>query len=184
LHSNLAADYLRYSKKNGSWFKYCYKSFSNAGFRAVFLYRIGRWFYQRKLHLLAGICQRLMHHLSHCWISVTADIGAGFLIAHVGGLVIGGKTRIGKNCDVRQNVTFGGNFKKTSPDGRTQPWLEDNISVGAGAVILGPVKVGFNSIIGANSVVTRDVPENVIVFGVPAQIIKERWQEETGRKLN
>jgi acetyltransferase-like isoleucine patch superfamily enzyme len=54
--------------------------------------------------------------------------------------------------------------------------------VGAGAVILGPVKVGSNSVIGANAVVTKDVPENVIVGGVPAQIIKDKWDESTGRK--
>jgi serine O-acetyltransferase len=78
---------------------------------------------------------------------------------------------------------MGGNFSKRSEDGRTQPWVEDNVSFGVGAVVLGPVHIGKNAIIGANSVVTRDVPENMIVLGVPAQIIKERWREETGRKL-
>lgn len=124
-----------------------------------------------------------MHHLCHCWISLSAEIGPGFLIAHVGGLVIGGNTRIGKNCDVRQNVTFGGNFNKVDQDGRTQPWVDDNVSFGAGAVIIGPIRVGANSIIGANTVVTRDVPNNVIVFGVPGKIVRERWPEDGARKL-
>ena len=179
----LKADCARISSKRINLSTIFYKVLSNAGFRALFLYRIGRYFNLKRQGTLASICQRLMHHLSHCWISVGADIGPGFLIAHVGGLIIGGETRIGSNCDVRQNITFGGNFNKTSTIGRSQPWLGDNISVGAGAVILGPISVGSNSIIGANTVVTRDVPENVIVFGVPGKVIKERWNDDTGRKL-
>ena len=61
--------------------------------------------------------------------------------------------------------------------------MGDNVSVGVGAVILGPVLIGSNVIVGANSVVNRDVPENVIVFGIPARVIKERWSEDSGRKV-
>lgn len=102
---------------------------------------------------------------------------------HVCGLVISRGTRIGRNCDVRQNVTFGGNFNKKDEHGRSQPWVGDNVSFSAGAVVIGPVKVGSNSIVGANSVVTRDVPENVIVSGVPAVVIKEKWDKDSGRGL-
>ena len=59
----------------------------------------------------------------------------------------------------------------------------DNVSIGAGAVLLGPVKVGSHAIIGANAVVTKDVPEHVIVAGVPAKVIKERWDEGVSRTL-
>jgi serine O-acetyltransferase len=125
-----------------------------------------------------------MHHFAHCWISVAAEIGPGLLIAHVSGVIIGGGTIIGKNCDIRQNVTFGGNFNKSDENGRQQPMLGDNISIGAGAVIIGPVSIGNNSIVGANSVVTKDVPSRVIVFGIPAIIVKDVWDENiTGRKL-
>ncbi|MHA2067910.1 MAG: serine O-acetyltransferase, partial [Candidatus Thorarchaeota archaeon] len=139
MFEKIKADYLRYSEKQGNMFRDVLKAVSNAGFRAVLLYRMGRWFRERRLGLAGAITERVMHHLCHCWISTYADIGAGFLIAHVGGLVVGGKTRIGNNCDVRQNVTFGGNFSKKDAEGRTQPWVGDNVSVGAGAVVIGPV---------------------------------------------
>jgi serine O-acetyltransferase len=183
MFETLEQDYRRYSQRKGNLWRYAYKAAANAGFRAVCLYRLGAWLLQHNLRTLAGMTERVMHHACHCWISVTAEIGPGLLIAHVGGLVIGGKTRIGQNCDVRQNVTFGGNFSKVAEDGRTQPWVGDQVSVGAGAVVLGPVRIGSNVIIGANSVVTRDVPDNVIVFGVPAEVIKERWSEGSRRGL-
>jgi serine O-acetyltransferase len=183
MFDNLHLDYLRYSKKKGSLCLFLCKAATNAGFRAVMLYRIGYWFRKHKLPLCAAVVERFMHHLCHCWIGTNAEIGPGFFIAHVGGLVIGNATRIGKNFDVRQNTTFGGNFSKTDAEGHTQPMLGDNVSVGTGAVIIGPINVGTNSIIGANSVVTKNVPENVIVSGIPAVVIKERWNEESGRRL-
>lgn len=183
MFDNLKADYLRYGGKRGNVLLFVLKALRDSGFRAVMLYRIGRWFRKRGMHMVAGLCERLMHHLCFCWICTLAEIGAGFKISHTIGLVIGGDTIIGKNCDVRQNTTFGGNFNKVDAAGRSKPCLGDNVSVGAGAVVLGPVKVGMNSIIGANAVVTKDVPEDVIVGGVPAVIIKNRWDESTGRGL-
>lgn len=176
-------DFARYSKKPGSTMRYLWKLLSHAGFRAVTLYRLGHWCLEKKLFHMAALIEQLIFHTCYCEIKTAAEIGPGFLISHTPGLVIGGGTRIGNHCDVRQNVTFGGNFNKTDEAGRTQPWLADNVSVAAGAVILGPVKIGQNAIIGANSVVTRDVPENVIVSGIPAQIIKERWSDNENRKL-
>ena len=183
MFDNLKDDYVRYGGKKGNVLLFLPKAIRDVGFRAVMLYRIGHWFRKRRIHIVAGLCERLMHHLCSCWIGTRAEIGGGFRIAHTIGLVIGGGTIIGRNCDVRQNTTFGGNFNKTDSEGRAKPWLGDNVSVGAGAVILGPVRVGSNSVIGANAVVTKDFPENVIVAGVPAKIIKERWEESTGRKL-
>ncbi len=171
----LREDYGRYSTKRPTLMRMAAKAVANAGFRAMVLYRVGHACRKRRLRVLAALCERLMHHLCHCWISTAAEIGPGFLVAHVCGLVIGGGAIIGSNCDVRHNVTLGGNFSRRDEAGRTQPTLGDNVSLGAGAAVLGPVKIGSNAIIGANSVVTRDVPANVIVAGVPAAVLKERW---------
>lgn len=179
----LEQDYHRYSQKPGNLPRYLYKALSKPGFRAVFLYRIGYWLRFRNRFHLAGLIERIIFHSCYCEISCAAEIEPGFLISHTVGLVIGGGTKIGLNCDVRQNVTFGGNFNKVDGNGRSQPWLEDNVSVGAGAVIVGPVRIGANSIIGANSVVTTDLPQNVIIAGIPGKVIKERWCEDSGRKL-
>ena len=190
---NIVKDYARYGRKSHigksrigrslSFLGILLRFIVDAGFRAVVLYRVGNCLCRHKLRIFARITECLMHHLCHCWIASTAEIGEGFLVDHVSGLVIGGGVVIGKNCDVRQNVTLGGNFNKTDAEGRLYPILGDNVSLCAGAVVVGPVKVGNNSIVGANSLVTRDVPDNVIVAGVPAVVIKERWPESSGRKL-
>jgi serine O-acetyltransferase len=181
--SKLRVDCTRYRSGPATIFTMLAMFLLSAGFRAVVFYRLGHWCRQHRFRAGAMLLERLMHHLCHCWIGTTAEIGEGFLVAHVCGLIIGGATVIGKNCDVRQNITFGGNFNKVDAEGRSQPTVGDNVSVGAGAVIVGPVKIGNDVIIGANAVVTRDVPDRMIVGGNPAKIIKERWSEDTGRKL-
>ncbi len=124
-----------------------------------------------------------MYYLCQLNISNRACIGNGFMVRHGHGLYIGGTTRIGNNCDVGQNVTLGGNYSKVDEEGNAYPQLGNNVSIGAGAQILGPVKIGSNSIVGANSVVTRDVPEGVIVQGIPAYILKKVWDSASGRHL-
>jgi len=184
MFENLKTDYRRYSKGEGNLPLFLFKALQDAGFRAMVLYRTGRWCRVRRLNILAGLCERMMRHLCLCWIGTYTEIGGGLKIAHCTGLVIGGKTIIGTNCDVRQNTTFGANFHKTSPDGRQSPILGDNVSVGAGAVIIGPVRIGSNCVIGANAVVTRDIPDNMIAAGVPARVIKPRWAEDSGRRYD
>ena len=181
MFENLKTDYRRYSKGEGHLWKFPFKALQDAGFRAMVLYRMGRWCRLRHLNLMAGLCERLMRHLCLCWIGTHTQIGGGLKIAHCTGLVIGGRTIIGANCDVRQNVTFGANFHKTGPDGRQSPTLGDHVSVCAGAVIIGPVRIGSHCVIGANAVVTHDVPDNQIAAGVPARVIKPRWTEGSGR---
>ena len=183
MFENLEMDYLRYGGSRGNVFMYMWRFLKCRGFRATTLYRLAHWCKLHRFKLGVAICLRSMRHLCHCSIGAGCEIGGGLKIAHSFGLVIGGNTILGKNCDVRQNVTFGGNYRKTGHDGRTKPLLGDNVSVGAGAVILGPVKIGSNSVIGANAVVTRDIPENVIAAGVPARVIKKMWDPDSGRQL-
>lgn len=184
IKQNIIRDYQRYKTNKPSLKNFLILFISKVGFRAVVLYRLSRYFlYHSNFKFLASLLLRLMRHLCHCYINPTAEIGPGFLISHVGSIVIGSNTRIGKNCDIRQSTTFGGNFNKKDKNGRTKPWVGDNVSVGAGAVIIGPVNIGDHSIIGANSVVTKDIPSNVIASGIPAKVIKKIWSEDSGRKL-
>jgi len=171
-------DYLRCIKdvnnnNNADIVKIIFLAMKNDGFRAVFFYRIARWFRQHGFSIAAGIIERFMHHLCHCWISSCADIDSGFVIAHVCGIIIPPGVIIGKNCDIRQNVTLGGNYGKKSEDGRTNPKLGDYVSIGANAVILGPITIGSHSIIGANSTVTKSVPEHSVVAGFRAEVVSQ-----------
>lgn len=107
-------------------------------------------------------------------ISARSSIGKGTIFHHHGcGCVVHDKTVIGKNCKIFQNTTIGSKF----PDGVCEggaPVIGNNVFIGAGAVILGNIKIGDNAIIGANAVVLRDIPQNAIAIGVPAKIKSSR----------
>lgn len=152
-------------------------SLLDSGFRVVFLQRHSSYFESKQWKALASIFSKLMHHTGHCWISPTAEIGGGFVVAHVGGIVIGGGVIIGENCDIRQNVTLGGNYGKLSTEGRAYPVIGNNVSFGAGCVVVGPITVGNNCVIGANSVVNKNVQDGVVVSGIPAKVIRNIWDD-------
>lgn len=170
LLQDIEEDYKSVVHKPGNLGGYLRGFFSLPGFRAVVLYRLAHWFYLHHRYRLTGFCQRMMFHLSSCEISATAEIGKGLYVPHPFGLVVGDSTRMGSYCSLRQNVTLGGNFGRKDKNGRSQPWIGDNVSVGAGAIIAGPVRIGSNSIIGANSVVTTDLSENSKASGIPARV--------------
>lgn len=111
---------------------------------------------------------------SGIWIHSSTKIGSGFNINHIGGIVINGKSIIGKNCTISQGVTLG---QKNRGKYKGYPSLADNIYIGPGAKIVGSVKIGNNVAIGANCVVTKDIPENSVVVGIPGKVISQNGAE-------
>ena len=106
-------------------------------------------------------------------ISPDAIIGEGIRLAHPTGIVIGSDVRIAKNVRILQGVTLGGNYGRFR-DGNnhwTMPRVGESVVIGPGAKVLGPIRIGDNSVIGANSVVTQDVPADTVVAGIPAKEI-------------
>lgn len=141
-------------------------------FYAVLLYRVGNFFYRHHIKLLPDITKAIQLRFFACEISPYAKIGAGFRIFHSPGIVVGHNCEIGDNCVILQNATLGQNGNEK--DGRTMPRLGNNVSVYAGACLLGPIEIGNNVEIGANSVVTKDFGDNLVLAGVPAKIIREK----------
>ncbi len=118
---------------------------------------------------LARLVSQAARHFTGIEIHPGAKIGKGLLIDHGMGVVIGETAEIGDNCTIYQGVTLGGTGKDV---GKRHPTLGDNVMVGAGAKILGPVKVGSGSKIAANAVVLNAVPENSTAVGIPAKVVR------------
>jgi len=137
------------------------------GFHALLLHRAAHFLWRKRLLLIARGISHLNRWLTGIDIHPGAQIGTGFFIDHGMGTVIGETAEIGANVTMYHNVTLGGvSWEKT----KRHPTLEDCVVVGAGAQILGPVRIGANSRIGSNSVVVKDIPPHSIVVGVPGRI--------------
>ena len=153
------------------------------GVKAVFFHRIANFFCTAKFGLLARIISQFSRFLTGIEIHPKANIGKNLFIDHGMGVVIGETSDIGNNVTIYHNVTLGGISPSiNSADQRNtkrHPTLMDNVVVGAGAQILGPITIGNNSKIGSNAVVTNDVPENAIMVGIPARNIGVSGKEFT-----
>jgi len=124
--------------------------------------------------ILSKLVWKISYLLFNSSIPPTVKIGEGTKIAYGGvGVVVHARSVIGKNCLLGQNITIGG-----KSGWYEVPIIGDNVHISAGARILGPVKVGNNVIIGANAVVIKDVPDNCIVAGVPAKVIRDKISKE------
>ena len=143
------------------------------GVKAIFFYKIANFFAIAKFDLVARIISQTSRFLTGIEIHPKAKIGKNLFIDHGMGVVIGETSEIGNNVTIYHNVTLGGIAPSiNSNDQRNMkrhPTLEDNVVVGSGAQILGPITIGKNSLIGSNSVVTKNVPEKSVMAGIPAR---------------
>ena len=145
-----------------------------SGPKAVRSYRRAHWFYQHKWFTIARIISQRARHKTGIEIHPGAQIGKGLFIDHGMGVVIGETTIIGDNCLLYQGVTLGGTGKDK---GKRHPTLGNNVMVGAGAKVLGPINIGSNVKVAANAVVLSDIPENCTAVGVPARIARRAGQK-------
>ena len=151
------------------------------GVKAVFFHKISNFFHLAKFHLVARIISQLSRFLTGIEIHPGAKIGKNLFIDHGMGVVIGETSEIGNNVTIYHMATLGGIAPSINSNDQRQvkrhPTLSDCVVVGSGAQILGPVMVGANAKIGANAVVTKDVPENAVMVGIPAKNVGTATEE-------
>jgi len=142
------------------------------GYRALFFYRLQQSSSVRRYRLLRVGVRFFNAMLNRIELDPRAEIGAGCVILHGQCIVVGFSCILGENVTIHQGVTIGAIAGKVK-NGRVDPIIEDGVMLGAGAKVLGPVRVGKNSIIGANAIVLDDIPANSIAVGVPAKVVRQ-----------
>ena len=151
------------------------------GIKAVFFHKIANFFSVAKFDLIARIISQFSRFLTGIEIHPRAKIGKNLFIDHGMGVVIGETSEIGDNVTIYHMVTLGGISPSINSNdqrgSKRHPTLMDNVVVGSGAQVLGPVVVGKNAKIGANAVVTKDVPENAVMVGIPAKNVGTATEE-------
>ena len=139
------------------------------GVHALIWHRFAHWFYKHKMFFIARLISQVARFFTLIEIHPGAQMGHGILIDHGCGVVIGETTVVGDNCTIYQGVTLGGvGLNK----GKRHPTLGNNVTVGAGAKILGSIEVGDNCTIAANAVLLKPLDNNVTAVGVPARPVK------------
>jgi len=143
------------------------------GVKAIFFHQIAHFFCLAKFDLIARIISQFTRFLTGIEIHPRAKIGKNLFIDHGMGVVIGETSEIGDNVTIYHMVTLGGISPSINSNDQREikrhPTLKNNVVVGSGAQILGPIVIGENSKIGANAVVTKDVPANAVMVGIPAK---------------
>jgi serine O-acetyltransferase len=162
MFENLRSDFRAHGSRLGS-----------QGFWALAVYRFGRWRYgiqPRVLRAPVSVLYRLLFKLVQMFAGIElpceVTLGRNFTIDHFGAIVISGYARFGDNCRIRTGVVVG----HAHVENPCAPTFGDNVDIGAGAKVLGPITIGSNVKIGANAVVVRDVPSNSVVTGVPGRV--------------
>ena len=141
------------------------------GFWAMVVYRYGRWRYtvrpawlRKPFSLVYHVLYKLVQILAGIELPCEAEVGPGFVIDHFGGIVVSGYARFGARCRIRNGVVVGLS-RVENPVG---PVIGDDVDIGAGAKVLGAIRIGNRVLIGANAVVVKDVPDDHVAVGVPA----------------
>tara|TARA_B110000238_G_scaffold146301_1_gene157785 strand:- start:359 stop:1159 length:801 start_codon:yes stop_codon:yes gene_type:complete len=141
------------------------------GLHAIWGHRVAKWFWCRGLKWLGRTISTLVRWLTGVEIHPGATLGRRFFIDHGMGIVIGETAEIGDDCTIYHGVTLGGTSWTA---GKRHPTLGNNVVIGAGAKVLGPLMVSDNSRIGSNAVVVKDVPDGATVIGIPGRIVKTK----------
>ncbi len=151
------------------------------GIHALYCHRVAHFFCRRGLILLPRIISHLSRFFTGIEIHPGATIGSSFFVDHGMGVVIGETAEIGSNVTIYQGVTLGGTGKIK---GKRHPTIGDNVVIGTGAKVLGPITIGENSRVGAGSVVLASVPPNSTVVGIPARVVYHNGEKVPSINLN
>lgn len=150
--------------------------FGAQGFWAMTVYRFGRWRYgvrpvllRKILSLAYRVAFKIVQIVTGIELPCEVEVGRNFVIDHSGGIVVSGFAKFGDNCRIRTGVVVG----LARVGDPVAPVIGDNVDIGAGAKVLGRIRIGNDVLIGANAVVTRDVPDGCLAVGVPA-VVKPR----------
>jgi serine O-acetyltransferase len=151
------------------------------GFWAMLIYRFGRWRYGikpavvRKLFsFIYKVLFKFVQIITGIELPCEVRIGRNFVIDHFGGIIVSGYAQFGDNCRIRNGVVVG--LRRVEE--KVAPIVGDNVDIGAGAKLLGPIRIGNNVLIGANAVVLCDVPDDSVAAGVPAEVKPRRMKSE------
>lgn len=142
--------------------------FAYPGVHAIWGHRINHWLWRRGAKLAARITAEMTRILTGVEVHPGAVLGPGLFIDHATGVVIGETAEVGEDVTLYHGVTLGGSGRDT---GKRHPTIGDRVIIGAGAKVLGAIKIGDDSRIGANAVVVKEVPSSSVVVGVPGQVI-------------
>ena len=146
------------------------------GVKAVIFHQISNFFYKAGFDLIARVVSQTIRFFTGVEIHPGAKIGKNLFIDHGMGVVIGETSEIGNNVTIYHAVTLGGSSPSIDSERqrheKRHPTIGDDVVIGSGAQIIGPVKIGNNARIAANAVVVKDVPENATMVGIPAKAVK------------
>jgi serine O-acetyltransferase len=147
------------------------------GVQALLAFRVSNKLFKARVPLLPRVVSAIARSVTGIEIHPGADIGPRLFIDHGMGVVIGETTKIGADVTIYQGVTLGGTGFAT---GKRHPTIEDNVTIGSGAKLLGPIVVGHGSKVGANTVVIHDVPPNSTVVGIPGHPVRVEGRKPEG----